>query len=218
MKYKSGDKVKIVSDTTGSISFNNNGLMDKWLGQTMTIHKIVGTGILARYKMVEDEGRWFWQDNMIESLVNSTAIKFVDLEEQKVYRELNQDVQHLYKIEDGNLWTRHLGYPFMEWFECDDSLLNILDYQFIEVDKGQNLPLIDSDYYFIEIGQSAGIYTKLWLEDNIDIERFKINNVFKTREEAEKKLKAIEKLLAYKEVDPIETMIEDMFNSIFKKF
>ena len=218
MKYKSGDKVKIVSDTTGSISFNNNGLMDKWLGQTMTIHKIVGTGILARYKMVEDEGRWFWQDNMIESLVNSTAIKFVDLEEQKVYRELNQDVQHLYKIEDGDLWTRHLGYPSMEWFECDDSLLNILDYQFIEVDKGQNLPLIDSDYYFIEIGRSAGIYTKRWLEDNIDIERFKINNVFKTREEAEKKLKAIEKLLAYKEVDPIETMIEDMFNSIFKKF
>lgn len=68
MKYKVGDKVRIVSKKTGG-SWNSNGEMDKWLGKVMTIRAAVA-GV---YKMMEDDeefggGGWFWHEHMIAGL------------------------------------------------------------------------------------------------------------------------------------------------------
>lgn len=68
MKYKVGDKVRIVSEKVGE-HWNDNGLMDKWLGKIMTIRKLSD----EYYKMVEDEDDWgcgwFWFEYMIECKV-----------------------------------------------------------------------------------------------------------------------------------------------------
>lgn len=66
MKYKVGDKVKIVSKWGKGCYQNSKGKMDKWLGKVMTV-RYVGEGV---YRMVEDsteyngEG-WFWLENCI---------------------------------------------------------------------------------------------------------------------------------------------------------
>ena len=66
-KYKVGDKVRIVKHRTAGMSIF--GVMDKWLGKTMTIRRILPLG----YLMVEDreenccEG-WYWTNGMIAGL------------------------------------------------------------------------------------------------------------------------------------------------------
>lgn len=67
-KYKVGDKVRIVNRRT--ISMNCNGEMDKWLGKTMTIRKVLYDSV---YRMREDKsecnGRgWMWLGEMISGL------------------------------------------------------------------------------------------------------------------------------------------------------
>lgn len=67
-KYKVGDKVRIVNRRT--ISMNCDGEMDKWLGKTMTIRKVLYDSI---YRMREDKsecnGRgWMWHGEMISGL------------------------------------------------------------------------------------------------------------------------------------------------------
>lgn len=69
MKYKVGDKVRIVSKRTDKM--NKLGQMDKYLGTIMTIDEIIHgafTGEKA-YAMNEDENEWCWYDDMIEGLV-----------------------------------------------------------------------------------------------------------------------------------------------------
>ena len=65
MKYKVGDKVRIVSEKTGPY-WNSEGQMDKWLGKVMTIRKV---GSVC-YEMKENDGEclgsgWFWYEHMI---------------------------------------------------------------------------------------------------------------------------------------------------------
>lgn len=67
MKYKVGDKVRIVDHRTGPM--NNFGKMDKWLGKVMTIREC----LLSGYWMEEDYGEnigygWCWDDDMISGL------------------------------------------------------------------------------------------------------------------------------------------------------
>lgn len=64
MKYKVGDKVRIVKEKKGP-DWNREGLMDKWLGEVMTI----STVNLYTYCMEEDKGRWSWLEHMIEGKV-----------------------------------------------------------------------------------------------------------------------------------------------------
>ncbi len=67
MKYKIGDKVRIVDYRT--YRMNNFGEMDKWLGKVMTIREC----LLPGYWMEEDYGEnigfgWRWDDDMISGL------------------------------------------------------------------------------------------------------------------------------------------------------
>ena len=72
MKYKVGDKVRIVKQKTGC-NWNYEGLMDKWLGKVMTIERVSS----CYYRMKEDTGRWAWFEKMIEG--KATEMKKSDL-------------------------------------------------------------------------------------------------------------------------------------------
>ena len=71
MKYKVGDKVRIVSEWGKGCYQNDLGRMDKWLGKNMTIRAIC---FGRSYKMKEDAtenrgGGWLWNENCIAGLV-----------------------------------------------------------------------------------------------------------------------------------------------------
>ena len=61
-QYKVGDRVRIVSEWRNGCYQNPEGLMDRWLGKTMTIKSWDGTS----YQMEEDAGDrgedcgWYW--------------------------------------------------------------------------------------------------------------------------------------------------------------
>ena len=64
MKYKVGDKVRIVDERVSGM--NDAGLMDCWLGKIMTVRNVVDE--YKRYEMSEDSCRWVWDDDMIAGL------------------------------------------------------------------------------------------------------------------------------------------------------
>lgn len=69
MKYKIGDKVRIVSERPQR---NWSPLMDKWLGKTMTI-AYCGTSRIDNYYFMDEDttdafGRWYWYEDMIVGL------------------------------------------------------------------------------------------------------------------------------------------------------
>ena len=71
MKYKAGDKVRIVSKWGKGCHENADGKMDKWLGKVMTIISVHCDR--KCYKMKEDESEqygygWYWYENSIEGL------------------------------------------------------------------------------------------------------------------------------------------------------
>ena len=75
MRYKVGDKVRIVSKWGEGCCNSQNGGMDKWLGKVMTV-RYVGITI---YRMVEDtednkSGGWVWTENCIEGLAGENKI------------------------------------------------------------------------------------------------------------------------------------------------
>ena len=75
MKYKVGDKVRIVSKWGKNCCQSPNGKMDKWLGKVMTVRDV---GITL-YRMVEDiedneSGGWAWTENCIAGLACENKI------------------------------------------------------------------------------------------------------------------------------------------------
>lgn len=69
MKYKVGDRVRIVSEWGKGCYEGPDGKMDKWLGKVMTV-RCVGNFL---YRMVEDakdneRGGWVWTENCIAGL------------------------------------------------------------------------------------------------------------------------------------------------------
>lgn len=59
--YQIGDKIKIVDTWNPYTWENSDGLMDKWLGEIMTINKIE----FNSYCMKEDKGEWSWNTHCI---------------------------------------------------------------------------------------------------------------------------------------------------------
>lgn len=70
MKYKVGDRVRIVSETPEGLNWNDE--MDKYLGKVMTIKNVP----TRNYKMVEDKGEWFWGNGMIAGLASEVPFDF----------------------------------------------------------------------------------------------------------------------------------------------
>lgn len=88
MKYKVGDKVRIVKEKKGD-RWNRGGHMDKWLGKIMTIS---GTDF-DYYKMKEDGREWFWYEEMIEG--KATEMKKSDLIAGKHVVETSDGAKYL---------------------------------------------------------------------------------------------------------------------------
>ena len=99
MKYKVGDKVRIVSEK-GGLGWNLTGKMDKWLGKTMTIRGVES----FTYKMKEDFGEglggagWSWTEGMIEGL----AYKFNVGDKVRVRKDLK--VGYKYHMADRHIF------------------------------------------------------------------------------------------------------------------
>lgn len=76
MKYKKGDRIRIVSNRTQNM--NPDGDMDKHLGTVMTIKEVHNTLSFEKpyYEMVEDKRGWRWYDNMIAGLATETPFDF----------------------------------------------------------------------------------------------------------------------------------------------
>ena len=77
MKYKVGDKVRIVSEWGEGCHQSPDGKMDKWLGKVMTIISVDCNR--KCYKMREDESEqdgygWYWYENSIEGLACENKI------------------------------------------------------------------------------------------------------------------------------------------------
>lgn len=75
MKYKVGDKVRIVSKWGLGCYQNSGGRMDKWLGKVMTIRSVSSDD----YRMEEDYhehygGGWSWNDACIAGLADKEKI------------------------------------------------------------------------------------------------------------------------------------------------
>lgn len=70
MKYKVGDKVRIVSKWGKGCYQDPKGKMDKWLGTVMTVNYV---GEIL-YRMVEDSEYWGWTENCIEGLACENKI------------------------------------------------------------------------------------------------------------------------------------------------
>lgn len=83
MKYKVGDRVRIVDHRTSGMACDGN--MDKWLGKVMTIKSTDG---FWNYSMVEDQGEffgrgWYWTDTMIAGLAEKEPEPWTEEEIQK---------------------------------------------------------------------------------------------------------------------------------------
>lgn len=110
MKYKVGDKVKIVKKRAPIMSPG----MDKHLGTVMTIERVQG----YYYSMVEDGGRWSWNNECIEGYAN--IIKKSDLQDGDIttYRDGKKRFVH----EDGLRSLKHPGSTRMGLNNYDEDL------------------------------------------------------------------------------------------------
>ena len=86
-----GVKVRIVDNWVSRTHVNPR--MDKWLGQTMTVHKVVGQSVLMEEDAGEcpgnigaSNGGWVWDDVMIEEIVpDETLLSFERPTEEDIY-------------------------------------------------------------------------------------------------------------------------------------
>jgi len=81
LKYKPGDRVRIVSMWMPGSFYNHEGQMDHWLGKVMTIRELDGIGT---YRMCEDKNEyggegWFWFPNMIAGLAQPQPISALNI-------------------------------------------------------------------------------------------------------------------------------------------
>lgn len=98
MKYKVGDRVRIVNKRT--FFMNDEGEMDKYLGQVMTISKIVDS---SNYKMKEDNEEWYWKNEMIKGKAEFTKS---DLQDGDIvtYRNEEKRIKAGERIQKGMLY------------------------------------------------------------------------------------------------------------------
>lgn len=78
MKYKVGDKVKIVDERVAEM--NSAGEMDMYLGTIMTIDRVEGeqNSLYATYYMKEDNNEWCWNYRMIERKVGIKTYQILE--------------------------------------------------------------------------------------------------------------------------------------------
>lgn len=84
-KYKVGNRIRIAPKPVTKLDLYWSDEMDKWCGQVMTIRSITDNGY---YRMLEDHNEyyghgWYWNDEMISGLADSTACLIAELTEER---------------------------------------------------------------------------------------------------------------------------------------
>lgn len=121
MKYKIGDRVRIVSGSTEEMNWAEK--MDVYLGAVMTIADIIHSGV--HYKMAEDKGAWYWNDSMIAGLASEVPFDFGAWKDKNVCmhcrtREEAEDFcNEMHKA--GLTWSSGISYLKMKWFSIYEN-------------------------------------------------------------------------------------------------
>lgn len=124
MKYKVGDRVRIVSEVTKKMNWIDE--MDVYLGKVMTIRKIVGELFLgSKYKMTEDKGDWFWDDSMITGLASEVPFDFKVWKDKKIcmHCKTKEEAEDFCKAMDkaGLKWSSGTSYLEMSCFRTHEN-------------------------------------------------------------------------------------------------
>lgn len=121
-KYKVGDKVRIVKKRAGSMIPS----MDKYLGSVMCICRVLPSG---GYEMLEDGGRWSWDDASIENYAN--IIKKSDLRNGDIltYRKGFEGSKKI--LQDNKMWyLSDFTNLSMHLSDYDEDLFCLVDCDF----------------------------------------------------------------------------------------
>ena len=106
MKYRVGDKVRIVSSWVGGTQ-NSDGAMDCWLGKVMTIRNIIGG---YHYRMKEDNLTWCWFDHDIEGLVVSESTNYT------------KNADGLYTVDDKTMTEEEFNDRYIICYHCGNAV------------------------------------------------------------------------------------------------
>ncbi len=109
MKYKVGDRVRIVSKPPEGLNWVSE--MNVYLGRVMTIKNVLTRG----YKMVEDKGEWFWGNGMIAGLASETPFDFDAWKDKNV-------CMHCKSREEAEDFCRDMHKAGLTWVNGDSYL------------------------------------------------------------------------------------------------
>lgn len=150
MKYKVGERVRIVSETTEEMNWVSE--MDMYLGRAMTIKSIVSGLIFGgRYIMAEDKGNWFWYDSVIAGLASETPFDFDAWKGKKVcmHCKTRQEAEDFCHEMDraGLTWSSGTSYLKMSCFNIYE---NYTCYRFNEGEYDNTVHAKNKGYTILE--------------------------------------------------------------------
>lgn len=124
MKYKNGDRVRIVSKASGILSWTDE--VDVYPGKVMTISGIKTTIITGGYYiMKEDNGYWPWYENSIAGLASETPFDFGAWKGKDVCmhcRTREEAEDFCCEMEKAGLtWSSGISYLKMKWFSIYEN-------------------------------------------------------------------------------------------------
>lgn len=150
MKYKNGDRVRIVSETTEGMNWISE--MDVYLGRVMTIKNIISGLIFGgRYKMVEDDDEYYWDDEMIVGLASEVPFDFGAWKGKKVcmHCKTRQEAEDFCREMDkaGLIWSS--GNSYLSW-SCFDPYKEQTCYCFNKGTYDSTVYAKDKGYQILE--------------------------------------------------------------------
>lgn len=136
MKYKVGERVRIVSEPPEG--FNWNDEMDEYLGKVMTIKNIIsGLIFCGCYEMIEGKADWFWDDSMIAGLASEIPFDFGAWKYKNV-------CMHCKTEEEAEDFCKVMDAAGLRWINGDSYLLSRKSYRLLNTPEGL--------YYFFNKG------------------------------------------------------------------
>lgn len=136
MKYKVGERVRIVSKASGILSWTDE--VDVHPGKVMTISGIKTTIITGGYYiMKEDNGYWPWYENSIAGLASETPFDFGAWKDKNV-------CMHCKTEEEAADFCKVMGAAGLRWINGDSYLLSHKSYRLLNAPEGL--------YYFFNKG------------------------------------------------------------------
>lgn len=150
MKYKVGERVRIVSETTEEMNWVSE--MDMYLGRVMTIKNIISGLILGgRYKMVEDDDEYYWDDEMIVGLASEVPFDFGAWKGKKVcmHCKTRQEAEDFCREMEKAGLTWRSGNSYLSWI-CFDPYKEQTCYCFNKGTYDSTVYAKDKGYQILE--------------------------------------------------------------------